>query len=188
MSKTNRISRIGTFVALGASALVLAGCLGPTYGTDKPAMEQLFDDLGGSLSLGKKKRTVIDYKPRPGLVKPADTSTLPEPQQNIAEASPDWPESPEERLARIRKEADEGKYLANASKTNDPDKPLQSNARPVAAPGQRVYLTDPPPEYRQPAETAPYGDLGPTESAKERARKKASAEPKTGWRRLVPWL
>lgn len=189
MSKANRLPRIGTLAALGASAVVLAGCMGPTYGTDKPAMEQLFDDLSGSMALGRKRdRTAIDYKPRPGLVKPADTSTLPEPQQNIAEASPDWPESPEERLARIRKEADEGKHVANLSTTNDPDKPLQSNARPVAAPGQRVYLTDPPSEYRQPAETAPYGDLGATESAKERARKKANAEPKTGWRKLVPWL
>ena len=189
MNKANRLARIGTFAALGAGAFMLAGCMGPTYGTDKPAMEQLFDDLSGSMALGKKNRApAIDYKPRPGLVKPADTSTLPEPQQNIAEASPDWPESPEERLARIRKEADEGKHVANLATTDDPDKPLQSNARPVAAPGQRVYLTDPPTEYRQPAETAPYGDLGATESAKERARKKASAEPKTGWRKLVPWL
>ena len=188
MSKANRLPRIGTFAALGASAFVLAGCLGPTYGTDKPAMEQLFDDLSGSLALGKKDRTTIDYKPRPGLVKPEDTSTLPEPQQNIAEASPDWPESPEERLARIRSEVDEGRYLANLSETDDPDQPLQSNARPKASAGQRVYLTDPPTEYRKPAESAPYGDLGPTEASKERARKKASAEPKTGWRKLLPWL
>ncbi|QKV20651.1 hypothetical protein HTY61_12485 [Oricola thermophila] len=182
------MARTGTIAALGASAFVLAGCLGPTYGTDKPAMEQLFDDLSGSLALGKKERVAIDYKPRPDLVKPADTSTLPEPQQNIAEASPEWPESPEERLARIKAEVDEGRYLPNLAETDDPDNPLQRNARPVASAGQRVYLTDPPSEYRKPAETAPYGDLGPTESAKERARKKASAEPKTGLRRLFPWL
>ncbi|MFZ2100902.1 MAG: hypothetical protein WAU86_10095 [Oricola sp.] len=166
----------------------MSGCMGPTYGTDKPAMEQLFDDIGGSLALGKKEKTVIDYKPRPGLVKPADTTTLPPPQQSIAEASPDWPESPEQRLARIKKEVDEGRYIAGLAETNDPDKPLQRNARPVAAPGQRVYLTDPPSDYRQPADTAPYGDLGQTEASKERARKKSSGDGKTGWRRLVPWL
>jgi hypothetical protein len=189
MRKAYRLPRIGIVAAMAMSSFALAGCMGPTYGTDKPAMEQLFDDLGGAMSLGKKQRKVaIDYKPRPGLVQPADTSTLPEPQQNIAEASPDWPESPEERLARIRKEADEGKFVADLSKTDDPDKPLQANARPTAAAGQRVYLTDPPTEYRKPAETAPYGELGATESVKERARKRANAEPKTGWRKLVPWL
>lgn len=189
MSKANRLARIGTVAAMAVSSFALAGCLGPTYGTDKPAMEQLFDDIGGAMSFGSKKNSAaIDYKPRPGLVQPTDTSTLPEPQQSIAEASPDWPESPEERLARIRKEADEGKYVAKLATTDDPDKPLQSTARPAAGSGQRVYLTDPPAEYRQPAETAPYGDLGPTESVKERARKKANAEPKTGWRKMVPWL
>jgi hypothetical protein len=32
--------------ALIAATLVLSGCLGPTYGTDKTATEQLVDDLG----------------------------------------------------------------------------------------------------------------------------------------------
>jgi hypothetical protein len=188
MTKTHSILRIGVFVAFGAGVLTLSGCMGPTYGTDKTATEQLFDDITGSLSPGKKNRTVINYTPRAGLVKPTDTTTLPPPQQNIADTSPDWPESPEERLARIKKEVDEGRYLPNLSETDDPDKPLQKNAHPVASAGQRVYLTDPPSEYRQPAETAPYGDLGETEAAKERARKKANATPKTGWRRLFPWL
>lgn len=188
MNRAYRLPRIGVLLSLGASAIALSGCLGPTYGTEKPAMEQLFDDVSGSLSLAKKEKKVIDYKPRPGLVKPADTTTLPPPQQNIAEASGEWPESPEERLARIKGEVDEGRYIPGLANTNDPDKPLQANARPVAAPGQRVYLTDPPSEYRQPADTAPYGDLGPTEASKERARKKANAEPNTGWRRLFPWL
>ena len=53
---------------------------------------------------------------------------------------------------------------------------------------QRVYLTDPPTEYRQPAETAQYGDLGETEATKERRRKKASSDGKRSWRSLVPWL
>jgi len=197
MKQQYRLTRIAALGALGASVLTLTGCMGPTYGTDKPAMTQFFDDLGGTMRLGKRKKAAIDYKPRPGLVQPADTANLPEPQKNIAEASGDWPESPEQRLARIRKDADEGKYVSGLARTDNSqrsnnkqevDKPLQSNVRPVAAPGQRIYLTDPPAEYRKPAETAPYGDLGEKESVKERARKKANAEPKTGWRKLVPWL
>lgn len=197
MKQAYRLTRIAALGALGASVLTLTGCMGPTYGTDKPAMTQFFDDLGGTMRLGKRKKAAIDYKPRPGLVQPADTASLPEPQKNIAEASGDWPESPEQRLARIRKDADEGKYVSGLARTDNSqrsnnkqevDRPLQSNVRPVAAPGQRIYLTDPPAEYRKPAETAPYGDLGEKESVKERARKKANAEPKTGWRKLVPWL
>jgi hypothetical protein len=217
MKQQYRLTRIAALGALGASVLTLTGCMGPTYGTDKPAMTQFFDDLGGTMRLGKKKKAAIDYKPRPGLVQPSDTSTLPEPQQNIADTSGQWPESPEERLARIRKDADEGKYVSGLARTEKSqgteksqetdtslrtnntqtverktrtaaNKQLQSNVRPVAAPGQRIYLTDPPAEYRKPAETAPYGDLGEKESVKERARKKANAEPKTGWRKLVPWL
>jgi hypothetical protein len=191
MKQAYRLTRIAALGALGASVLTLSGCLGPTYGTDKPAMTQFFDDLGGTMRLGKKKKAAIDYKPRPGLVQPTDMKDLPQPQQSIADTSTEWPESPEQRLARIRKEADEGKYVPNLARTNnrqEADKPLQSNVRPVASAGQRIYLTDPPSQYRQPAETAPYGDLGERESVKERARKKANAEPKTGWRKLVPWL
>ena len=192
MKQAYRLSRIAALGALGASVLTISGCMGPTYGTDKPAMTQFFDDLGGTMKLGGgKKKAAIDYKPRPGLVKPTDTTDLPQPQQSIADTSGEWPESPEQRLARVRKEADEGKYVPGLARTNNTqkvDKPLQNNVRPVATSGQRVYLTDPPSEYRQPAETAPYGDLGQTEASKERARKKANAEPKTGWRKLVPWL
>jgi hypothetical protein len=94
---------------LFASALALGGCMGsPTYGTDKTANEQLISDVSGILSIGSKKKEPIAYKPRPELVKPAETAVLPPPQDNIATASnPQWPESPEQRLARIRAEADE---------------------------------------------------------------------------------
>ena len=182
--------RIAAFGTLGAGVIALTGCMGPTYGTDKPATAQFLDDLSSSVKLSRGPRPVIDYKPRPGLVEPTDASTLPPPQTNIAEASPEWPESPEERLARIRKEVDEGRYLPNLSNTNDPDKPMQTNVHQRAAGAQRVYLTDPPSEYRQPAETAPYGELGETEATKERRRKKAAkaGENGGGWRRFVPWL
>ncbi|TCD16640.1 hypothetical protein [Oricola cellulosilytica] len=217
----NGIVALRAPVALFAAAFVLSGCLGPTYGTDRTAGEQLVDDLSEIVSLRGERPEPIDYTPRPGLVKPADTATLPEPQQNIADASGEWPESPEERLARIRQEADEGTIRPGLAKkaglSEQPkfpgtgageslrdrgDTPTEvAKSRTLikqqqheevtvaaAAPARRTYLTDPPVEYRQPADTAAYGDLGETESAKERARKKAAADPKSGWRRLVPWL
>jgi hypothetical protein len=90
-----------------ASGLMLAGCMGsPTYGTDKTATEQLANDVTGILSLAPKRREPIDYKPRPDLVRPGNITALPPPQQNVATSSnPAWPESPEQRLARIRAEA-----------------------------------------------------------------------------------
>lgn len=187
MNQATGLSRSGVLAVVGASALALSGCMGPTYGTGKPATSQFIEDLAQSVTLGNPDKKHIDYKPRPGLVEPTDTTTLPPPQQNIAEASPDWPESPEERLVRIKKEIDEGRRLPNLSQIDDPDKPLQNNIHRQATAGKRVYLTDPPSEFRQPAQSAAYGELGPTESAKERARKKAEGKSKTGWRRFVPW-
>lgn len=189
MTDNKRPARIATFVMLGAGAFALAGCLGPTYGTDKPAMTQFVDDLSTSMSLGRKgERTVIDYKPRPGLVEPTDKSVLPPPQENIAEASPEWPESPEERLKRIKSEVDEGRRLPNLAVIDDPDVTVQQTSREGLASMERTYLTDPPTEYRQPAETAAYGDLGETEATKERRRKKANSDGKGGLRRFLPWL
>jgi hypothetical protein len=219
MTHQNRLAAIRNAIALGTATIVLSGCLGPTYGTDKTAGEQLFEDLTTSVRMRGEKPPTIAYNPRPGLVRPSDT-TLPPPQDNIAEASSEWPESPEERLARIRADADEGKAvsgLAGTTATNGVpqnasqrlgasprdrgDTPLENlkqnkragvvNSEKLAAtanPTRRTYLTDPPTEYRQPADTAAYGDLGETEASKERKRRKATAEPSGGWRRLVPWL
>lgn len=190
MTDSKYPARIAAFATLGAGVLALSGCLGPTYGTDKPAMTQFMDDLGSSMSLGRRERTVIDYKPRPGLVEPSDTSVLPAPQENLADTSPEWPESPEQRRARIRAEIDEGRRLPNLAVQEDPDVTVRASIHQQGSTTKRVYLTDPPTEYRRPAETAEYGELGETEATKERRRKKAAgADDKGGgWRRLVPWL
>lgn len=88
----------------------LAGCGGPTYGTGQSSGQQLVSDFAnitkwGSLSSNKN----VDTRPRPELIHPtsADLSRpLPPPQQALARKdNPDWPESPEERLARLRAEA-----------------------------------------------------------------------------------
>jgi hypothetical protein len=101
--------RLVGLLALVAAAGLTSGCMSsPTYGTDKTANEQLVSDLGGMFSFKDKKKPQIDYEPRPELVKPAKgDETLPAPQQSLASSdNPQWPESPEQRLARIHAEAD----------------------------------------------------------------------------------
>ena len=126
---------------LVVSALALAGCMGsPTYGTDKTAAEQLAGDLSGALSLAPQKREHIDYKPRPELVKPApgQKESLPQPQDSITQtASAQWPESPEQRRARLRAEA--------TAHENDPNYQAQiveddPNAVPTAEHGKAPKL------------------------------------------------
>ena len=78
----------------------------PTYGTDKTANEQLIQDVSGMFALGMNQpKERIDYKPRPDLVRPS-SKTLPPPQESVASAdNTAWPESPEQRRARIRADA-----------------------------------------------------------------------------------
>lgn len=183
------VVKTGAVVAVAAS---VAGCMGPTYGTGKTSGAHLMDDLGGALSLAPKNygKEKIQYAPRPDIVKPADMSSLPAPQKNIAEDSAEWPESPEQKRQRILADIEDGKRSANFVTNRAEADALGSSAGPDrgAVPSGRVYLTDPPAEYKQPAETAAVGELGETEAAKERARKKAQGEGKTGIRRLFPWL
>ena len=99
---------VALLAPLVASSLALSGCMGsPTYGTDKTAGEQLAGDLSGAFSIMPKRGANIDYKPRPELVKPApgQKEVLPPPQESIETASTDWPESPEQRRARLRADA-----------------------------------------------------------------------------------
>lgn len=106
------VGRTGLRLALGApllaSSFMLAGCMSdPTYGTGKRASVQLAEDVTGVLSLAPKKREPISYDPRPDLVKPAPGQqlALPQPQTSVASAgNPEWPESPEQKRARLKKE------------------------------------------------------------------------------------
>lgn len=108
MTDKNR-GRVALLASLSASGLLLAGCVSsPTYGTDKTASEQLATDLTSALTFAPPKREKIDYQPRPELVKPsaAQKANLPAPQDNVVTtASAQWPESPEQRRARIRASA-----------------------------------------------------------------------------------
>lgn len=209
-----------TIGALIAASLTVSGCLGPTYGTDKTSTGQLLDDLGNIASIGNSNKGAgIEYKPRPAIVKPTNTASLPAPQQDVAENNPAWVESPEETRKRLIAEADAGGANYNsplatrvatssgpgvpvAGRAADgPPTPTQvmnqakqreqyQQARKIqqgAYSDRRRYLSDPPLTYRQPAETAPVGDLGEPERVKERRRIAEAKKAGTGRRTWWPW-
>jgi len=96
-------------LVIGLSALALTGCVGgTTYGTGVTQEAQLLKDLEGMISFGTKKtRTRIDHSARPSLVMPSNTAALPEPlDQESSSSNVNWPESPEQKIARIRGEAE----------------------------------------------------------------------------------
>lgn len=211
-------------VVAGAATLALSGCIaGPTYGTGKGSNAQLMEDISTMVSFRPNKRKEpIDYAPRPELVEPATTAVLPTPQDDITTAAADvWPESPEERLARIRAEAtanqDNPNYRSGVvndiENTGEPETVDRlGNHRPdrlsVNAPGrrtafqrrkqevvqgsptQRKYLSEPPLDYRVPAETAPVGEVGDPEWRKERQAKRSArkASGKRGFRDYIPFI
>lgn len=113
--------------SLLALALLASGCAGPTYGTDKTATEQLFEDISNMASIQADSGPEITYSPRPAIVEPPDTATLPPPQKSIAENNPNWVESPEDTRARLLAEASENQndpgyrspLAALATRSND---------------------------------------------------------------------
>ncbi|AXV14536.1 hypothetical protein CYG48_01685 [Neorhizobium sp. SOG26] len=199
--KATSAFRVGLGLAgIIASTAVLSGCVGgPTYGTDKTAMEQLSDDLGSSIALGssrEEERASVKYNPRPSLVVAKDqASALPAPQQSLAnrENNPNWVESPEETRKRLREEADRNKndptyrspLLAGkgqAGQMTESEKweafrRAKASAENVEVTGRRRSLSDPPTELRA-ADAAALNDLGEPETQKERRRKKEAASAK----------
>lgn len=209
--------------AVVCASAFLSGCLAsPTYGTDKTANQQLMEDVGSILSLGPRRgESEIAYTPRPALVRPASLEVLPEPQQQLASAeNPAWPESPEQRRARLRDEITEnrddpnyrspvtsgrvgtstgGHRAAQNSSRSPRPMVLEGSAQQRAEVQARLresrqgtattrrYLSEPPLDYRAPADTAAVGELGEDERVKERRLRQAASAPGS-WRDYVPWL
>ena len=212
------------------SGSILSGCVGgTTYGTGVTQERQTIEDLSNILKFRKKTKQ-IDYAARPDLVVP-EQKQLVEPQEaNVATSNTDWPESPEQRIARIRAEAEEANAttasqnrFAKSQKTLrsvtpgsaqrteapigqgvpnvscDPDgvgmrrctggeisRAVRAQRDEIASVGKtgysRRYLTEPPIEYRTPADTAPIGDEGYSEAELkkiEAERKKREWEEST---------
>jgi hypothetical protein len=205
---TTRFARsYGKALLVCAPAALLAGCLSaPTYGTGTRADMQLLQDVSNLMSVSpNNNKAEIEYKPRPEIVAPASTDVLPAPQPKVTDAA-QWPESPEERRARVRAEAtanqDNQFYQSQVVSTgmgqvNDgrPLTPEEQRQRFKAAmqvqsgayQGRR-FLSDPPSELKVAAATAPTDDLGEPESKKEARRKKLMRKNQgISLRNLWPW-
>ncbi len=187
MSHSLRV--LAGLVVIAAGASSLTSCVSPTYGTDKTATEQLIEDIGDAVAVGStKQKNEIAYAPRPGLVVPKeDRLALAEPQSSLSdrENNPNWVESPEEVRKRLIKEADEQGVgyrspLAKQASTNrqvgiDQQKLSYEEKRKAIygiSDGKRRYLSDPPATYRKVDDASVLADLGESERAKEKRRKK----------------
>jgi hypothetical protein len=197
------------FGILGAASLALAGCVSsPTYGTGKTSAAQLGEDVSNLVSIGPKPKAKIDYAPRPELVRPAAGAALPAPQDSAKTlAAANWPESPEQRRIRLKAAAtaaqndplfvptikNDGFGVQTAALTPAEQQASFRAARKAnsaGSPTTRAFLSEPPLEYRAPADSAAVGETGEDELKKEK-RLKREAQKKGGgksWRDFVPWL
>jgi hypothetical protein len=107
-SKVNSVGSIRVAITACAFALALSGCIGgTTYGTGVSQETQTLKDVYNMFTL-KSERKNIDYSPRPDLIVPQNKQALVEPIENEATTSnTEWPETPEQRIARIRAQAGE---------------------------------------------------------------------------------
>lgn len=192
----------GTLILLSGLVLSVSSCMGPRYGTDKTATEQLVDDIGDAASLAPAKRTTLAYQPRGALVKPAD-NTLVAPEKNIASKdNPQWVESPEQARARLKAEADEnkdnGSYRSPLAVSVTEGKALSPEQQRAAYrearkiqdgrySDRRRFMSDPPLDYRKVDDPAKLNDLGESERAKEARRKKQAEIAGTGTRWWEVW-
>lgn len=191
MSMEVKVRTVCVLVGAVSVSAVLSGCVSPTYGTEKTANAHLMDGIGSMVSIAPpKKKSEVTYVPRPALVEPPEGAALPLPQQSVAsKENPQWLESPEETRKRLIEEADSGNTRFNGSPlAKNPtskeqfEKFRQARANQKGAYEGRRYLSDPPPEYRLPAESAPADDLGESEFQKEKRRKAAARKAKSGFR------
>lgn len=102
------ITEKSTMVLAGVllASATLSGCVGgTTYGTGVAQEKATVSDLANILSFRKKRPQKIDYDPRPDLVVPEEKQLI-EPTQNAEVDDQAWPETPEQRIARVREEAE----------------------------------------------------------------------------------
>lgn len=104
--KTGILARGVRAATAMACVLGLSACVGgTTYGTGVSQEEQTLKDVYNMFSL-KSESKDIDYSPRPDLIVPENTAALPEPlDSEVTTSNPEWPETPEQRIARVRAEA-----------------------------------------------------------------------------------
>lgn len=136
----NSCGRTALLAPVLMSGMLVAGCVGsPTYGTGRTANAQLTSDLASMFSMKTRRGAAPDYRPRPELVKPATTVELPPPQEAITASSPAWPESPEQKRARILAEIsdEQGGNSAEPLVIDDMGGPKPAGRRSFEAPSER---------------------------------------------------
>lgn len=195
MARVYRIA--GSLIGLAAMSMAVTGCMGPTYGTDKSSGEQLVTDIGEAFTFGpSKKPAQIPYQPRGALIKPANDKVLVAPQKNLASKdNPQWVESPEEARNRLKQEADanadNGSYRSplmvsvTEGKVLSPEEQQKAyrEARKIQDgrySDRRRFMSDPPLDYRKVDDPAALDNLGESEAAKEKRRKKEAEIAGTG--------
>ena len=167
------------------ASATLSGCVGgTTYGTGVAQEEATIEDLANILSVSKKKKARIDYDPRPDLVVPKDKQLV-EPTQAAADDQ-NWPESPEERLATIRREADEAQQNTADQNNFSRSKKLHRNVKP----GEGVQISEAPIGQGIPNVSCdPHGEImractpGEISRAVRSARQEIASVGKTGYQR-----
>jgi hypothetical protein len=85
------------------AALALAGCSATTYGTGTSAGLQTITDFAQAAQLGTDKPD-INFSPRPPVVAPPSTSTLPVPGSGASgqTLAADWPKDPDQQAADVK--------------------------------------------------------------------------------------
>jgi hypothetical protein len=193
--KSFTCGRILACAAVAAAGVSLSACNSITYGTGTTPGAQTLKDVAGITEITGKKKEKIDYEPRPAIVVPPSTASLPQPVNGNEALGPNWPDDPDEKQARLKAtvaalEA-EGKHVdirlpnGAAPPTEDPyaglsDKERAAIVRKRAAQAKGVvavdefgnpvrrYLSDPPSLYREADPTAPR----PTEIVDNKKQKK----------------
>ncbi len=169
----DRRSGIAAAAGLAIAGVALSGCMSsPTYGTDKTSSEQLIGDVSNILALAPKRTRRDRLQTPAGTGQTASRDRPPPcrtPQDSVASAgNPQWPESPEQRRARLRAEADENRDDPGWRPNIDPDR----RARPRRLP-RRTGDEHPPSGDRRRAGRHRQVRL-------PEARRSASSWPKTG--------
>lgn len=122
MSRSKTLLSMAGILVAGT---LLSGCVGgTTYGTGVTQEQQTIEDLANLVTF-RKKRERINYKARPDLVVPEEKVLVAPVDETASLDDQEWPETPEERIARIREEAE----AANSGDTAQQNRFARSDKR-----------------------------------------------------------
>jgi hypothetical protein len=98
-------SRLQGAIGVSLLGLALAACSSTTYGTGVSPGMQTLNDLTGIAST-PERQDAIAYQPRPELVTPPATATLPTPGGGVTtELASNWPVDPDQLAVQVSADA-----------------------------------------------------------------------------------